>query len=225
MLAPNNPWSFFLFSYYRPRQNQCICFASICEDIHDRNLTKPDIIDVSHQIVESDLGCHYALAYSGLPVLKQFYCEYIRREVQYHEGCILFLTFYESPRRQVKHNLTNANVNISKHEQDSSLRIFDILGILFGTFPYQLNLNPLKLILEQLQKTAKTKCVSLIIDTSPFYDLGKIGELITFEKLFAFDFFRHNWKGVCLYCQQNLECVAIAERKELAKYHATVFRS
>jgi hypothetical protein len=144
--------------------------------------------------------------------------------MQYHQGSVLFLTFYESPR-QVKRNLVDAQIDVLKCEGNGSLKVFDALGILFSTYPYQLNPAPLRSILNSLQTVAKNKGVTLIVDTSPFYHLGIIEELIRFEELFAFDFFRHNWKSICLYCQSNLECISIQKRRALAKCHDYVLRS
>src|ERR1043166_720809 len=93
--------------------------------------------NVSHQIIDSDLGHHYSLSYSDLPSLRKFYSEYERYEIEYNQGNIIFLSYYESPIN-VKFNLTNSieKMDVSKYEEDGSLHILDSLEVLFGEYPW-----------------------------------------------------------------------------------------
>jgi hypothetical protein len=181
--------------------------------------------NVSHQIIDSDLGHHYSLSYSDIPSLRKFYSEYVRYEIEYNQGNIIFLSYYESPIN-VKFNLTNSieKMDVGKYEEDGSLHILDSLEVLFGEYPWNFKPNHIKTILNKIQNSSRARDLSLIIDTAPFYHCCKPKDLIDFEKTFETNFLRSNWRGICLYNKRNMARVLPNDQKELLKmYHKGQF--
>lgn len=180
---------------------------------------------VSHRLMGSDLGHHYGLSYSDFQSLRNFYSEYVKYEIEYNQGNVIFLSYYESPE-SVKHTLTNSieRMNVKKCEEDGSLHIMDSLEVLFGKYPWSFNPDEIKVILNKVQTKNRTHDLSLIIDTAPFYHCCKPKELINFEKTFGTNFLSHNWKGICLYNKSDMSRVLPQDQKDLLKlYHKEHF--
>lgn len=188
-------------------------------ELTTNNLGSQGKNSVSHRLMDSDLGHHYGLSYSDFPSLRKFYSEYFKYEIEYNQGNVIFLSYYESPE-SVKHTLTNSieRISIEKCEEDGSLRIMDSLEVLFGKYPWSFNPDDIKAILNKVQVKNGTHDLSLIIDTAPFYHCCKPKEP------FGTNFLRHIWKGICLYNKRDMSRVLPKDQKDLLNlYHKGQF--
>jgi archaellum biogenesis ATPase FlaH len=174
--------------------------------------------DAAEIISQSEYGLHCLLIYSDLTTLREFYSNYIQKQINDNE-MIQILPFYEtenSVREILSKNLT---VNLDRIKQDEkSLIIVDSLrGYLDND-----NVESIWKNIEESVKYAEElgkKGISILGDAGAFVFKHKTQSLLEYESYLPLKF-DVNLKGICMYHQKDFNKISKDMQQKILDCHA-----
>ena len=194
-------------------------------------ITKNTIIsmypeDAAKTISEYNYGLHSLVIYSGLSVLRQFYSQYIPKQIKYKQEIIQIMPFYETEEsvRQVLYDgYKGLNTDkIEEEDEEKSLLIIDSLRKYSGQKNVESILNDNEEMVKYANGLGK-KGVSIIGDMGSFLFEKRIEELVNYELRLPRRF-EINLKGICLYHHKDFDRVSEDQKQTIINQHEIAIR-
>jgi DNA-binding response OmpR family regulator len=146
--------------------------------IEHTKIQKTKVNDALTLLSKSNMGNHYMIIYDDLKVLRTFYSNYTKTQVEENNEVVLLNPFYETVDsvRQILYE--EVFMDVQMHEREESLLIIDAYEMYFGGPEYYDSFK--ERTLANIKKIGK-KGLSIIHDTGPFHHKSKTKELIEYE--------------------------------------------
>lgn len=141
-------------------------------------LVNDDVFAILEQLCAMEFGEHNILIYNELDSFREIYSQHIKKRLAANE-IVLMLPHYENIDC-VKNVLKEIEIDVEKHRAEGSLVIMDSVRGFFGSDIE--NFFSFLKILRQRVKDMNKSGLSVVVDMGSFYHLGKIGEMISYEK-------------------------------------------
>jgi hypothetical protein len=184
-----------------------------------QNLFQGNSIEVSEELLKSELGSHFAIIYPDLITLREMYSHYIKSVLSKGNEIVMILPFLETVynvRRILSEN--SANINVRRYEREQVLLIMDSLKGYFGS-PDGL-LPFLNQTVTYAHKVGKDG-LSVLGDVGSFFYCNKKDRLLEYESTLSSKYRKMNYmKGFCMYNEQDFSRrLDEEERQRLFKHH------
>jgi hypothetical protein len=175
--------------------------------------------DALEQINQADYGAHYMLIYEDLTTLREFYSNYIHKQIEKNNEIVLVNPFYEttdSVRQVLSHY--NQGIDISKYEKEESLLIADSLKEYLGD-------QPLVYIKKGLTNYAKMgkKGLSVLADLGAYSHKSMYKDLVDYELSLPTKY-DIQMKGFCLYHQKDFDQFPYEQKQKLIEHHGKALK-
>ncbi len=174
--------------------------------------------DAAETISQSEYGLHCLLIYRDLPTLREFYSNYIQKQINDNE-MILIMPFYETENsvREILSNNRGVNLHMVRQEDKSliivdSLRGYHIHGSVESIWK---NIEERVKYSEELGK----KGISILGDAGSFLFEHKIQNLLAYESYLPLKF-DINLKGICMYHQKDFNKISKDHQQKILNCHA-----
>ena len=177
-----------------------------------------DAREAAETLSKSEYGLHCLLIYRDLITLREFYANYIQKQINDNE-LIQILPFYEtesSVRETLSKNPT-VNLEIVKQEEKSLIIVDSLKGYLDHD-----NVESIWKNIEESVKYAKElgkKGVSMLGDAGAFLFKHKIQYLLDYESSLPLKF-DNNLKGICMYHQKDFSKISKEIQQKILDSHA-----
>jgi MEDS: MEthanogen/methylotroph, DcmR Sensory domain len=175
--------------------------------------------DALEQINQADYGAHYMLIYEDLTTLREFYSNYIHKQIEKNNEIVLVNPFYEttdSVRQVLSHY--NQGIDISKYEKEESLLIADSLKEYLGDQP----LVYIKKGLANYTKMGK-KGLSVLADLGAYPYKSKYKDLVDYELSLPTKY-DVPMRGFCLYHQKDFDNLSDEQKQKLIEHHGKALK-
>lgn len=174
--------------------------------------------DAAETISQSEYGLHCLLIYRDLPTLREFYSNYIQKQMNDNE-MILIMPFYETENsvREILSNNWEGNLDMVKQE-DKSLIIVDSLRGYLGHDNVQSIWKNIEKKVKYSEELGK-KGISILGDAGSFLFNHKIQSLLDYESYLPLKF-DINLKGICMYHQKDFNKISKDFQQKILDSHA-----
>jgi len=174
--------------------------------------------DAAETISQSEYGLHCLLIYRDLTTLREFYSNYIQKQVNDNE-MIQIMPFYET-ENSVREILSSSGVgNIGNVEQEEKSLI--IVDSLRGYLDHD-NVESIWKNIEQRVQYSESlgkKGISVLGDAGAFLFKHKIQSLLEYESYLPSKFDK-NLKGICMYHQKDFDKISEVFQQKIIDIHA-----
>ena len=174
--------------------------------------------DAAETISQSEYGLHCLLIYRDLTTLREFYSNYIQKQINDNE-LIQVLPFYEtenSVRETLSKNMT-VNLDIVNQEEKSLIIVDSLRGYL--------DHDDVESIWKNIEESVKyteelgKKGISILGDVGAFLFKHKIQYLVDYESSLPLKF-DNNLKGICMYHQKDFSKISKDFQQKILDSHA-----
>ncbi len=174
--------------------------------------------DAAKTISQSEYGLHCLLIYRDLTTLREFYSNYIQKQINDNE-LIQIMPFYETEKsvREILSDSVMGNIGMIEQEEKSLI----IVDSLRGYFGHD-NIESIWKNIEERVKYSKKlgkKGISILGDAGSFLFEHKIQYLLDYESSLPLKF-DINLKGICMYHQKDFNKISKNRQQKILKSHA-----
>ncbi len=182
--------------------------------------------DAASKLSKEEYGIHCMIIYPDLTTLREFYSNYIKKQIEENNEIVLFTPFYETTDsvRQILSEGHSAIENVPKYEKENFLIIIDAL-IKYFTQKDEGDETDWS-FKERMVKHAKIKGkrgFSILGDMGAFNYKGKIKELVDYELSLPTKY-DIDLRGFCLYHQKDLDRFVEGQQQKLVEHHGMVMK-
>lgn len=183
--------------------------------INHNKIHKIKINEVVTLLTKSKMGIHYMIIYDDLKILRAFYSNYTKIQVEKNNEAVLLNPFYETVDsvRQILYEDTFMDVQM--HEREESLLIIDAHEMYFGGPEYYDSFK--EKTMTNIKQIGK-KGLSIIHDTGPFHHKGNIKELVDYE-LSLPSIFALPLRRFCLFNHHDFNRLDEEQKQRLLDHH------
>ena len=142
-------------------------------------LIRGDVQSVVERLHQFEFGEHNILVYPDYDTLRDLYSHHCRKRLLDANEIVLLLPHYETTS-SVKDALRELDIDTKKYEQEESLIIMDAMSTIFNETESDFA-EYLKGLESRARATGKAG-ICVIADMGSFYHLGKLDEMIEYEK-------------------------------------------
>jgi hypothetical protein len=176
--------------------------------------------DALEQVNQADYGAHYMLIYEDLTILREFYSNYIHKQIEENNEVVLINPFYETTNsvRQVLSQYNDGGIDISKYEKEESFLIADSLKEYLGDQP----LVYIKKGLANYTKMGK-KGLSVLADLGAYPYKSKYKDLVDYELSLPTKY-DVPMRGFCLYHQKDFDNLSDEQKQKLIEHHGKALK-
>ena len=176
--------------------------------------------DALEQINQADYGAHYMLIYEDLTTLREFYSNYIHKQIEENNEIVLINPFYETTDsvRQILSQHNHGGIDVSKYEKEGSLMIADSLIEYLGD-------QPLVYVKKGLTNYAilGKKGLSVLADLGAYPYKSKYKELVDYELSLPTKY-DVSMKGFCLYHEKDFDNLSDEQQQKLIEHHGMALK-
>jgi hypothetical protein len=176
--------------------------------------------DALEQINQADNGAHYMLIYEDLTTLREFYSNYIHKQIEENNEIVLINPFYETTDsvRQILSQHNHGGIDVSKYEKEGSLMIADSLIEYLGD-------QPLVYVKKGLTNYAilGKKGLSVLADLGAYPYKSKYKELVDYELSLPTKY-DVPMKGFCLYHEKDFDNLSDEQQQKLIEHHGMALK-
>ncbi|HEY6536029.1 MAG TPA: hypothetical protein VIY08_09605 [Candidatus Nitrosocosmicus sp.] len=165
------------------------------------------------------MGIHCLIIYKDLEVLRKFYSQYTKIQIEENNESVLINSFYETSDfvRQILYK--DMLMDISKHEKEESLLIIDSMEAYFGLEPD----NKFKERMANHAKEIGKEGLSILNDTGAYHFKGMLKELVEYE-LSLPTIFDLPLKRICMSHQKDFDRFSNEQRQKLVDHHGMTIK-
>jgi len=178
--------------------------------------------DAAKTISQSQYGLHYLLIYSDLATLREFYSNYIQKQINDNE-LIQIMPFYETENsvRETLFNNWTADLDLLKEEEKSLIIVDSLRGYLDHDYVESIWKNMEERV-NYAEKIGK-KGISMLGDVGAFLFKQRIQTLLEYEsnRLSKFD---SNLKVICMYHQKDFGKISKDFQQKIVDSHAMTIK-
>ncbi|MGN6347663.1 MAG: response regulator, partial [Candidatus Nitrosocosmicus sp.] len=156
-----------------------------CNTIVHNKIHKIKINEVVTLLSKSKMGIHYMIIYDDLKLLRTFYSNYTKIQVEKNNEVVLINPFYETVDSVRQILFEDTFMDVQMHEREESLLIIDANEMYYGSSEYYNSFK--ENTLTNIKESGK-RGLSIIHDTGPFHHKSKIKELIDYEQSLPIEF-------------------------------------
>lgn len=159
--------------------------------------------DAAETIWQTACGLHCLLIYRDLVTLREFYSNYIQRQIN-QNGMIQIMPFYETENsvREVLSKNDKTSIDILKQVEDS-LIIVDALSGYLDHGNIESIWKNIKEMIQNAEEVGK-KEISILGDEGAFFYKQQIQSLLDYESFLPLNF-DINMRGICMYHQKDFD--------------------
>jgi hypothetical protein len=159
------------------------------------------------------------LVYPNIDILREFYCLYIRKEIEDYNGMVLIAPFYETID-SVRSTLSKylPSFNISKYEKDQSLTITDARR--FYNTPQRAVEYTTKMA--KYAKSIGKTGVTVMGDMGVFFTTEYNNTVTDYEISYLPKEFSVDRKGFCLFNEKDVMSISPDKTIELFQHHGMI---
>ncbi|WP_458746489.1 MEDS domain-containing protein [Candidatus Nitrosocosmicus sp. T] len=174
--------------------------------------------DAAETISQSEYGLHCLLIYRDLTTLREFYSNYIQKQIKDNE-LVQILPFYETENsvREILYKNMTVNLDIINQEEKSLIIVDSLRGYL--------DHDDVESIWRNIEESVKyagelgKKGISILGDAGSFLFKHKIQYLLDYESYLPLKF-DTNLKGICMYHQKDFSKISKDMQQKILDSHA-----
>jgi hypothetical protein len=170
-------------------------------------------------MLKTDMGIHYLIVYKDIDILRKFYSQYTKIQIEKNNEAVLLNPFYETVDSVRQFLYEDLDMNVSEHERKEDLLIIDALQTYFGQEPDREFKE--KVALHSKEKGREG--LSILNDTGayPFKDMNK--ELVDYE-LSLPTVFDLPLRRFCLFHKADFERLTDEQKTKLIEHHGMALK-
>ncbi len=181
-----------------------------------------NVKDAAEIISQSEYGLHCLLIYSDLTTLREFYSNYVQKQINDNE-LIQIMPFYET-ENSIRETLSKnraVKLDIIKQEEKSLIIVDSLRGYLDND-----NVESIWKNIEERVKYAEElgkKGLSILGDAGAFIFKHKTQSLLEYESYLPLKF-DIKLKGICMYHQKDFGKISEDFQRKIIDSHAMAIR-
>lgn len=179
-------------------------------------LIRGDVHSVVDELHQFEFGEHNILVYPDYDALRDLYTQHCRKRLIAGNEIVLLLPHYETIN-SVRDALRELDIDIRQYEEEGALIIMDAMSTLFNPSEHDF-IEYLK-GLENRARVKGKSGICVIADMGSFYHLGKVNEMIEYEK--GIPPRRSNVKSslLCVYHTKDFDRLSNEQKGTICRSH------
>jgi hypothetical protein len=170
-------------------------------------------------MLKTDMGIHYIIIYKDLDILRKFYSQYTKIQIEKNNEVVMINPFYETVDSVRQFLYEDLAINNLEYEREEMLLIMDALDTYFGQEPDREFKERMTLHSKEIGKGG----LSILNDTGAYPFRGMNKELVEYE-LSLPTVFDAPLRRFCLFHQADFERLTDEQKQKLIDHHGMTIR-